>query len=162
MTALAAFRTHIGLLTWDDLVTGYDFGILTSREIQVEATGSGPAVRRLRGMTGIDLYDFEIHLWAASTEAVGRPPRPGSSRWALAQDRWRTALLREALTMDTTNRQIARTVERIYNLVGCPEDMLVMLKPAHPWSGAPATVDPIAIQQFLERCCLATRAVVSL
>jgi hypothetical protein len=35
--------------------------------------------------------------------------------------------------------------------VGCPEDMLGMLKPSQRWSGIPATVDPTAVQRFLDR-----------
>jgi len=147
---LEAFETHIGPLSWDDLVTGYDFGFLTSLEIQVTATGDGPAVQRLRALEGSALKHFEAHLWAACTEAVGKTPRPGSSRWSQAQDRWREALLREALAMESTADQLARSVERLYEQVGCPEDMLVMLKPSQRWSGTPATVDPTAVQVFLD------------
>lgn len=148
---LEAFQIHLGPLTWDDLVTGYDFGFLTSLEIQVTATGDGPAVQRLRALEGSALRTFEAHLWAACAEAVGKTPRPGSARWSQAQDRWREALLREALAMDTTSDQLARTVERLYEQVGCPDDMLGMLKPSQRWSGTPATVDPSAVQQFLDR-----------
>lgn len=146
---LEAFETHIGALTWDDLVTGYDFGFLTSLEIQMTATGDGPAVQRLRALEGSALKNFEAHLWAACAEAVGKTPRPGSSRWSQAQDRWREALLREALATESTADQLARSVERLYEQVGCPEDMLVMLKPSQRWSGTPATVDPAAVEQFL-------------
>lgn len=148
---LEAFQIHLGPLTWDDLVTGYDFGFLTSLEIQVTATGDGPAVQRLRALEGSALRTFEAHLWAACAEAVGKTPRPGSARWSQAQDRWREALLREALATDTTSDQLARTVERLYEQVGCPDDMLGMLKPSQRWSGTPATVDPSAVQQFLDR-----------
>jgi hypothetical protein len=151
MTPLDAFRAHLGSLGWDDLVTGYDFGFLTSLEIQIEAPGDGPAVQRLRALEGSALRTFEAHLWAACAEAVGKTPRPGSARWSQAQDRWREALLREALAADTTEAQLASAVERLYEQVGCPEDMLLMLKPAQPWSGLPATVDPQAVQQFLNR-----------
>jgi hypothetical protein len=146
-----AFLIHIGPLTWDDLVTGYDFGFLTSLEIQVEATGDGPAVQRLRSLEGSALRSFEAHLWAACAEAVGKTPRPGSSRWSQAQDRWREALLREALATETTAAHLAQSVERLYEQVGCPEDMLGMLKPSQRWSGTPATVDPAAVQRFLDR-----------
>jgi hypothetical protein len=148
---LEAFQIHIGPLTWDDLVSGYDFGFLTSLEIQITATGDGPAVQRMRALEGSALRTFEAHLWAACAEAVGKTPRPGSSRWSQAQDRWREALLREALMTETTEAQLARSVERLYEQVGCPEDMLGMLKPSHRWSGTPATVDPAAVQQFLDR-----------
>jgi len=73
---LEAFQTHIGPLTWDDLVSGYDFGFLTSLEIQITAIGDGPAVQRLRALEGSALRTFEAHLWAACAEAVGKTPRP--------------------------------------------------------------------------------------
>jgi hypothetical protein len=148
---LEAFQTHIGALTWDDLVVGYDFGFLTSLEIQVTAHGSGPAVERLRSLEGSALRTFEAHLWAACAEAVGKTPRPGSSPWSHAQDRWREAVLRDALATDSTAGQLARSVERLYDQVGCPEDMLGMLRPSQRWSGLPATVDPAAVQRFLDR-----------
>jgi hypothetical protein len=148
---LEAFQRHHGPLTWDDLVVGYDFGFLTSLEIQVTATGDGPAVQRLRALEGSALRTFEAHLWAACAEAVGKTSRPGTIRWSQAQDRWRDALLREALTTETTTVQLARTVERLYEQVGCPDDMLVMLRPSQAWSGTPATVDPAAVQRFLDR-----------
>lgn len=148
---LEAFLAHIGPLTWDDLVTGYDFGFLTSLEIQSAAPGDGPAVTRLRALEGAALRTFEAHLWAACAEAVGKTPRPGSSRWSQAQDRWRDALLHEALATETTVSRLASSVERLYEQVGCPEDMLIMLKPSQRWSGTPATVDPAAVEKFLRR-----------
>ncbi len=151
MTPIDAFRTHLGPLTWDDLVTGYDFGFLTSLEIQIAAPGEGGAIQRLRTLEGPALRDFEAHLWAACAEAVGKTPRPGSSRWAVAQDRWREALLREALATDRTAAQLARSVERLYEQVGYPDDMLGMLRPSQGWSGVPATVEPAAVQRFLDR-----------
>ena len=154
---LEAFQTHIGPLTWDDLVTGYDFGFLTSLEIQITATGEGEAIHRLRALEGSALRDFEAHLWAACVEAVGKTPRPGSSRWALAQDRWREAVLREALATDRTAAQLAHSVECLYEQVGCPEDMLGMLRPSQGWAGIPATVDPAAVQRFLNCTLNGTR-----
>jgi len=148
---LEAFLAQVGPLSWDDLVTGYDFGFLTPPEIQAKAPGEGEAVQRLRALEGPALREFEAHLWAACAEALGKTPRPGSSRWAQAQDRWREALLREALATDSTAAQLARSVERLYEQVGCPEDMLGMLRPSQGWSGLPATVDPAAVQRFLNR-----------
>lgn len=154
---IEAFLLHIGPLTWDDLVTGYDFGFLTSLEIQVAAPGQGAAVQRLRDLDGGALRTFETHLWAACAEAIGKTPRPGSSRWSQAQDRWREALLREALATETTAAQLAQSVERLYEQVGCPEDMLGMLKPSQRWSGTPATVDPAAVKHFLDRSQLRSK-----
>lgn len=152
-TPLEAFLIHVGALTWDDIVTGYDFGFLAASEIQAEVSGLGPHVRRLRALSGFDLYDFETHLWAACSEAAGKTPRPGSSRWAQAQDRWRAALLSEVLATDMTTEQLACAVEHIYDRVGCPEDMLAMLRPSQPWSGQPARVDLAAVKQFMNHCC---------
>jgi len=151
MTPLDAFLTHVGPLAWNDLVTGYDFGFLTALEIQLEAPGNGLAVQRLRALEGAALKTFEAHLWAACAEAVGKTPRPGSAPWSQAQDRWRDALLREALAAESTQAQLARKVESLYEQVGCPEDMLAMLRPSQSWSGTPATVDPTAVQRFLDR-----------
>ena len=151
MTPIEAFLLHLGLPTWDDLVAGYDFGFLSSLEIQQEARGEGPAVARLRALEGSALRTFEAHLLAACAEAQGKTPRPGSTAWSRAQDRWREALLREALLTDSTAAQLARTVERLYEQIGCPEDMLVMLRPSQVWSNTPATVDPAAVQRFLDR-----------
>ena len=151
MSALLAFRRTHGEPTWDDLVTGHDFGFLEQAEIQSCAAGEGQAVLRLRALAGEALRTFEAHLWAACAEATGKTPRPGSSRWAQAQDRWREALLREALATESTAANLAQRVERLYEQVGCPEDMLLMLTPSRAWSGTPATVDPAAVQRFLER-----------
>jgi hypothetical protein len=148
---LEAFEMRIGPLTWDDLVAGYDFGFLTSLEVQLAAPGDGPAVQRLRTLEGSALRTFEAHLWAACAEAVGKTPRPGSIRWSLAQDRWRDALLQEALATESTAAQLACRIERLYEQVGCPEDMLAMLQPSQAWSGTPATVDPAAVERFLNR-----------
>ena len=151
MSPLDAFLDYIGSLSWDDLVAGYDFGLLSSLEIQSQAAGAGLAVQRLRALEGSALLTFEAHLWAACAEAQGKTPRPGSTAWSRAQDRWREALLREALLTDSTAAQLARTVERLYEQIGCPEDMLVMLRPSQVWSNTPATVDPAAVQRFLDR-----------
>jgi hypothetical protein len=151
MTPIEAFLLHLGQPTWDDLVAGYDFGFLSSLEVQQEARGEGPAVARLRALEGSALRTFEAHLWAACAEAQGKTPRPGSAAWSRAQDRWREALLREALLSESTAAQLARTVERLYEQVGCPEDMLLMLRPSQAWSNTPATVDPAAVQRFLDQ-----------
>jgi hypothetical protein len=157
MTPIEAFLLHLGQPSWDDLVAGYDFGFLTSLEIQQEAQGEGPAAQRLRALEGAALRNFEAHLWAACAEAQGKTPRPGSFAWSRAQDRWREALLREALLTESTAAQLARTVERLYEQVGCPEDMLLMLRPSQGWSGTPATVDPAAVQRFLDQVSGAPR-----
>jgi hypothetical protein len=150
-TPLDAFLAHVGPLTWDDLVAGYDFGLLTSLEIQMEASGQTPSVQRLRALEGAALRDFEPLLWAACAETTGKTPRPGTARWSQAQDRWRVALLRELLATEATSPHLAWAVERLYEQVGCPEDMLLMLKPSQGWSGTPPVLDPSAIQRFLDQ-----------
>jgi hypothetical protein len=151
MSAFDAFRAVHGSPTWDDMVTGHDFGFLSPAQIQAWAPGEGSAAVRLRALEGEALRTFEAHLWAACAEAVGKTPRPGSARWSQAQDRWRDALLREALATESTASHLAQQVERLYEQVGCPEDMLAMLRPSQSWSGTPATVDPAAVQRFLDR-----------
>ena len=150
MTPLDDFLSHLGPLRWDDLVVGYDFGLLTSLEIQAVAPSSGPASECLRALEGADLLAFEVHLWAACAEATGKTPRPGAVRWSEAQDRWREALLRGALAQETTLAGLAETVERIFDQTGCPDDMLLMFHPAERWSGARAMVEPAAVQRFLD------------
>lgn len=151
MSALDAFRATHGEPAWDDIVTGHDFGFLGLAEIQAWASGEGSAVLRLKALEGEGLRTFEAHLWAACAEAVGKTPRPGSARWSQAQDRWREALLREMLATETTAARLSSQVECLYESLGCPEDMLNMLSPSRAWSGTPATVDPKAVQQFLNR-----------
>lgn len=151
--ALETFRTCLGEPSWDDIVVGHDFGFLEPTQIQAwsASQGEGPDLAALRALEGPSLMDFEAHLWAACREATGNTPRPGSARWAHAQDRWRLAILRDALATEATLPQLARRVERLYEQVGCPEDMLGMLRPSQPWSGLPATVDTGAILRFLDR-----------
>jgi len=66
-------------------------------------------------LEGEDLLDFEQHLWEACTEAMGRVPRPGERCWAEAQDRWRRALLDEALE--------ARELVKLRVLKNSPEEL---------------------------------------
>ena len=151
--ALESFRTFLGEPGWDDVVVGYDFGFLEPTQIQAwsASQGNGPALATLRGLGGPGLRDFEARLWEACAEAAGKTPRPGSARCAHAQDRWRLAILREALATEATLPLLARRVERLYEQVGCPEDMLGMLRPSQPWSGLPAAVDAAGILRFLDR-----------
>lgn len=150
---LETFRTFLGEPGWDDIVVGHDFGFLEPAQIQTwsDFRGQGAALARMRSLEGPGLRAFEAHLWEACAEATGKTPRPGSARWAHAQDRWRLAVLREALATETTLPVLAQRVERLYEQVGCPEDMLGMLRPSPSWSGLPATVDAAAVLRFLDR-----------
>ncbi|BDU76947.1 hypothetical protein [Mesoterricola sediminis] len=137
---------------WDEILVGHDFGILPPAEIQAWAAnlpGRGPSAEALAGLTGPALLTFEAALWAAVREATGKVPRPGGRRWAQAQDHWRTALLQDALAAPLGAEALALAVETIYELVGCPEDMLGLWTRSAPWEKRPAQAHPEAIQAFL-------------
>jgi hypothetical protein len=137
---------------WDDLLAGYDFGLLPAEEIQrwvAARPAPGPAARALAVLAGPHLAGFEAALWAAVAEATGKTPRPGSDRWARAQDRWRLALLRDAMAAPVCDEALALLVEAIYGAVGCPEDMIELWRPAR--AGAPAIPDRGRIRAFIRR-----------
>jgi hypothetical protein len=145
-------RFNPELPTWDDLVVGYDFSFLEPLEIQTWAKEQGcrgEAVEAMMSLSGLALLDFEIHLWRAVAEQTGKTPRPGNLRWIRAQDRWRLALLKDALAMELTPAALAKSIEVIYDRVGSPEDMLALFTPAAPWTGKSATVDVQAVVAFL-------------
>lgn len=135
-------------LDWSDLVVGYDFGLLTPAEVQAWVRENGPetpACRSLAGLEGGALEGFEPCLWEACAEATGRVPRPGGRRWAHAQDRWRLALLRDALEAPLAPAALAVAVERIYEQVGCPEDMLGL------WPFRSRAADPAAVRSWVQQ-----------
>jgi hypothetical protein len=138
-------------ITWDEIVVGYDFGILGPTEIQAWAAyqGEGPLCRQLADLQGERMTYFEEALWAAAAEATGKPPRPGGQRWAAAQDRWRVALLSDALEATLSPEALAVVVENIYETVGCPEDMLHLWKRTSPWQKLAPVADRRAIEAFL-------------
>ena len=140
---------------WDELVVGHDFGILTPREIQdwvLEQDLQGPCCLELVALEGEGLGHFEEHLWSACAECTGKVPRPGGNRWAKAQDRWRVALLKDALDSPLGSEALAVAVESIYELVGCPEDMLDLWQRHSPWQQRPGSADHAAVARFLRRC----------
>lgn len=139
---------------WSDVVVGHDFGFLSAPEIQAwarEQRFEGEAMARLAALEGEELSRFEETLWAACAEAEGKVPRPGGTRWAAAQDRWRLALLKDILATDLTPQALAVAVEMLYERVGCPEDMLGLLTPSRAWAKEAAVVDPAAVAAFLSR-----------
>jgi hypothetical protein len=156
--------TWIGLLArqswnqpigWDEMVVGHDFGLLAPREIQdwaLEQGFQGPCCRQLEALEGEGLARFEEMLWAACAECTGKVPRPGGNRWARAQDRWRVALLKDALEAPLSAEALAVAVESIYERVGCPEDMLELWQRHSPWQQRPGSADRTAIARFLRRC----------
>jgi hypothetical protein len=140
---------------WDEMVVGHDFGLLGIAEIQqwVREQGfQGPSCLRLAALEGDLLARFEEMLWAACAECTGKVPRPGGNRWAKAQDRWRVALLKDALESPLSPEALAVAVESIYERVGCPEDMLELWQRHSPWQKRPGSADRTAIARFLRRC----------
>lgn len=147
-------RFNPGPVSWEDVIVGYDFSFLEALDIQTwvrEMGFSGEAVEALLALEGPRLLDFEAHLWRACAEQRGKTPRPGNIHWIGAQDRWRMALLKDALAMDLTPAALAKTLEVIYERVGCPEDMLTLFSPAAAWTGKAPTADLPALGAFIRR-----------
>lgn len=145
---------HGAPIGWDEVVVGHDFGILKPEEIQGwvrDRAFPGEACERLVALRGTALENFEAALWQASSEITGKAPRPGGRRWAQAQDRWRLALLKDALEAPLGAEALGVAVESIYECVGCPEDMLGLWRRADRWAKTPAAADRSAIQVFIER-----------
>lgn len=139
---------------WDEVVVGHDFGFLRPEEIQawVRNQGfAGEACARLLALEGEALETFEAALWQASAEITGKTPRPGGRRWAAAQDRWRVALLKDALAAPLGAEALGVAVETIYECVGCPEDMLGLWTPSDRWAKTPTSANRPAIEAFLRR-----------
>jgi hypothetical protein len=160
-----AYGTWLGLLArqspdraaigWDEIVVGHDFGLLDQAEIQAwarEREDPGPCCLGLAALDGERLARFEETLWAACVEATGQVPRPGGRRWARAQDRWRAALLQDALASPLSPEALAVAVESIYERVGCPEDMLGLWQRHSPWQRRQGGADRDAVARFLRRC----------
>ena len=156
LSALELLRQHAPLpFGWDEVVVGYDFGILSIREIQDWLRTVGPLGlegQRTANLEGPELLSFEASLWAACSEALGiREPRPGLTRWARAQDLWRTALLKEALAWPLESADFAEAIETIRDRVGCPEDMHGLVKTGCAWAGTVASVERSAVVTFVEK-----------
>ena len=136
---------------WDELVVGYDFGLLAPAEILGwvrEQAFEGPLCGELAALE--NSLRFEEALWAACGEATGKVPRPGGKRWAAAQDRWRVALLKDVMDAPLTVEALAVAVESIYEKVGCPEDMLGLWHRPSPWEKRLGAADRKAIEAFLQ------------
>ena len=139
---------------WDEMLVGHDFGLLAPAEIQdwVRARQEpGEACQALLALQGEDLAGFEKALWDAITEATGKAPRPGGQRWAKAQDRWRVALLKDALDSPVSAEALAVLVEAIYEAVGCPEDMLGLWRMSSIHDRTQASADHGKVQAFIHR-----------
>jgi hypothetical protein len=160
-----ACGTWIGLLArqtldgapigWEEMVVGHDFGLLGPEEIQAWARDQvdpGPCCRDLAALEGEGLERFEQALWAACAESTGKVPRPGGKRWARAQDRWRLALLKDTMESPLSPEALAVAVEAIYEMVGCPEDMLGLWQHHSPWQRRQGSADRAAIISFVRRC----------
>ena len=156
LNALELLRRHTSIpFGWCEVVVGYDFGILSIREIQDwirTLAPLGPEATRVASLDGPELLRFEGDLWAACIEATGtRVPRPGHIRWALAQDLWRTALLKEALAWPLDPTDFAETIETIIERVGSPDDMLGLVQGGSSWARKAAEADRTTIETFVEK-----------
>jgi hypothetical protein len=144
-------------ITWNEVVVGHDFGFLQPAEIQrwIRCHGfQGEACRRLAELElkdGDGVEGFESLLWEACRESTGRLPRPGGDRWARAQDRWRLALIRDAMDADLCPEALGVILESIWERVGCPEDMLGLWSRPAPWASGLVSVDFTALERFLRR-----------
>ena len=154
LNALELLRRHTPLpFGWCEVVVGYDFGILSVREIQnwIHAIpGHGAEAAKAASLEGPDLLRFEETLWAACTEATGkRVPRPGHQRWAVAQDLWRLALLKEILCWPLDELEFGEAIETIITRVGCPEDMLGLIRTGCAWTKEAVAADRPAVAAFV-------------
>lgn len=141
-------------ITWNEIVVAYDFGLLKPNDIQAWVSSHGfhgEACGRLVRLAGESLERFEETLWDACRECTGKLPRPGGTRWSAAQDRWRLALIRDALQADLTGEALAIILESIWERVGCPEDMAGLWHIGAPWEKRKATVDYEALHAFLRK-----------
>ena len=141
-------------ITWTEVVAGYDFGLLRAEEVRDWAMAqdfAGEACLRMQALQEEEWAGFEARMWEACAECLGRVPRPGDRLWGSAQDRWRKALLREALEADLTEAALAQAIESIYECGGCPEDMLGLWSRRSPWQGGPEQVNFEALVSFLGR-----------
>jgi hypothetical protein len=150
---LAILKRHDDqAIGWHEVVVGYDLGFLAHEDIQAWARTNAFAGQAVETLCTSDSSEpFQSMLWAACLEQCGALPRPGHARWLEAQDRWRLALLKDILATDLTPEALAIAVERLYEHMGCPEDMLRMLRPGRPQQNLPAVVDPAAMVAFLRR-----------
>lgn len=153
-TWLAILQRQAATIGWDEIVTGHDFGFLKPAEIQdwiLERGFEDAASLYLAAMEGDPPPHFEAALWAAAAAATGKAPRPGGVRWSRAQDRWRSALLADALDASLSAEALAIVVETVYDHTGCPEDMLGLWNHPSPWRRVPAVADPAAVAAFVAR-----------
>jgi hypothetical protein len=145
-------RQTPGPVTFDEIVVGHDFGLFSPPDIQtwVALQGfQGPLCSQVVELHDEGMECFEGCLWAACAEATGKTPRPGGHRWANAQDRWRVALLKDAMEAPLTTEALAVVVENIYEKVGCPEDMLALWTRPAPWQKRQPMADRAAIAAFV-------------
>ncbi len=141
-------------ITWNEMVVGYDFGLLSPVDIQAWAVSHGfhgEASERFTRLEGEALDRFEECLWEACRECTGKLPRPGGTRWSAAQDRWRLALIQDALQAELSSEALAIILESIWERVGCPEDMVGLWRSSAPWEKRRATVDYGALHDFLRK-----------
>lgn len=144
----------LGPAGWDEVVVGHDFGFLTADEIRawtLDLHVEGPAAAAVEALREPNPASFDAVLWAAAAACTGKAPRPGGQRWGRAQDRWRVALLKDALEAPLSPEALAVAVESIYECVGCPEDMLGLWEFGNPRERKAPVANHAAIIRFLNR-----------
>jgi len=152
--ALQLLRRHLPLpFGWSEVVVGHDFGILSIREIQdwVRTLPTrGREAERLAFLEAPEFLRFEETLWTACREASGgRVPRPGHRHWAMAQDHWRMALLKEILAAPLDAGGFANAVEAAIDRVGSPEDMLPLVQRSFHRTGWTVSADRAKVEAFV-------------
>lgn len=153
LNLLIRHTPEAGPVGWDEVITGDDLGLLAPGDVltwlRLQA-GPGEVLARPDAPGSDAATRLERIHWAACAAATGSVPRPGHLRWHRAQDRWRVALLRDALAAAPSPEALALEVEAIYDQVGCPEDMVGLWSRARG-SSHPPTVHLEALQAFLQR-----------
>lgn len=128
---------------WEDLVVAQDFGLLHPSEI-LAFLGAGSLDRPLTRNMLENEGGYEQALWQACGQVTGSVPRPGSTNWEMAQDRWRLALLRHALGLAENETELSIFVEGVYEHMGCPEDMLGLCQSS-------TAALPLRLQAFMKK-----------
>ncbi len=152
LTLLATWTPDGGPIAWEDVIVGHDFGLLPPEVVLAwtrNHTPEGEALEALLALQPGPEACLDAALWVACREATGSVPRPGTTRWARGQDRWRVALLRQALATLSREEDLGPAVEAVYEQLGCPEDMLGLWSPAR--GGRPCSGRRLQVEAFLAR-----------
>jgi hypothetical protein len=140
-------------IQWEDVIVGFDFGLLEKEDVLDwihRQRQSGYAIQRMDPISGNDLLHFEVFLRVACEKDIGRVPRIGNQAWMRGQDRWRIALLRDALEASPSEEALSKRVESVYASVGCPEDMLGLWSAPHYGDQRPHHAERKAVERFVQ------------